>query len=153
MPDNHSRTLQKHFKDYRLTPQRRLVLELFWEHKDKHLSAEEVHRLLQDKEKQVGLATVYRTLDLLVELGLLHKHHFGDGRSRYESVQKTTEHHHHHLLCMNCQEILEVKEDLLHHLEKRIAEEHDFKVIDHQLQFFGYCSRCRGILKTKEQDS
>jgi Fur family ferric uptake transcriptional regulator len=136
--------LRERFKEYRLTPQRRLVLEIFMENKERHLSAEEVYSISRDKKQEIGLATIYRTLDLLEELNLLHRLYFGDGRSRYELVQgKANKHPHHHLICLNCEEILEVEEDLLHQLVDVIKEKYQFDIIDHNIQFFGYCRNCK----------
>lgn len=136
--------MEKQFKEYRLTPQRKLVLQIFLENKERHLSAEEVYQFSRDKNEEIGLATVYRTLELLEELGLLRKMNFGDGRSRYELIQQNvSEHHHHHLLCLSCNRIFEVEEDLLHQLEEIIEQKHHFSIINHNLQFFGYCKYCR----------
>ena len=70
--------------------------------------------------------------------------HFGDGRSRYELCNLPFEHHHHHhhLVCLNCNQILEVKEDLLQQLESLIEREHNFQIVDHRVQVYGYCSDC-----------
>jgi len=137
--------MEKQFKEYRLTPQRRLVLQIFLENKERHLSAEEVYQFSRDKNEEIGIATVYRTLELLEGLGLLRKMNFGDGRSRYELIQPdvTEHHHHHHLLCLSCNRIFEVEEDLLHNLEEIIEEKHHFSIVNHNVQFFGYCKYCR----------
>ncbi len=137
--------IKEQFKEHRLTPQRRLVLEIFLENRDGHLSAEEVYQLSREKKGEIGLATIYRTLELLEALGLLHKINFGDGRSRYElvPVDYSEHHHHHHLVCLVCGGILEVEEDLLHQLEELIEAKHNFCIVNHNLQFFGYCSRCQ----------
>ncbi len=133
-----------HFKDHKFTHQRRLILEVFEENKDEHLSADDIFNLVRKKDKEIGLATVYRSLDLLRELGLIHKGHFGDGRSRYEiALPQQDGHQHHHLVCLKCRKILEVKEDLLHQLEDLITKENKFKIVDHKLQFYGYCRDCR----------
>jgi len=135
--------MESQFKQYRLTPQRRLVLEIFLENREKHLSAEEIYQLSRQKE-EIGLATIYRTLDLLEELGLLSKINFGDGRSRYELIQDglNDTHNHHHLICLNCGRIQEVEEDLLHKLEEIVERKHHFSIVNHNLQFYGYCNRC-----------
>lgn len=133
---------KKKFKDYKLTPQRKLILEIFLENQDEHLSAEEVYRLIQEKGEDIGLATIYRTLDLLDELGVLHKLNFGDGKSRYEINKSEKSHHHHHLICVKCHEIMEVKDDLLQKLEETIEKEHDFEILDHRVKFYGYCPLC-----------
>ncbi len=139
--------MKNQFREYRLTPQRKLVLEIFMENKDQHLSAEELYQLSRDKGEDIGLATIYRTLELLEELGLLQKMNFGDGRSRYEMVptdkQARHHHHHHHLVCLECGRILEAEEDLLNQLERVVEEQHNFQIVNHYLQFFGYCHSCR----------
>ncbi|RJX29248.1 MAG: transcriptional repressor [Dethiobacter sp.] len=137
--------MESQFKEHRLTPQRRLVLEIFLENKERHLSAEEVFQLSREKGEEIGLATIYRTLELLEALGLLRKMNFGDGRSRYELVQLdlTEHHHHHHLVCLSCSRIFEVEEDFLHQLEEIIEQKHHFSIVNHNLQFFGYCKYCR----------
>lgn len=137
--------MENHFKEYRLTPQRKLVLKIFLENKERHLSAEEVFRLSREKGEDIGLATIYRTLELLEELALLHKMNFGDGRSRYELTPSNVEqhHHHHHLVCLNCARIFEVEDDLLQQLESVVESQYRFKIVNHNLQFFGYCSKCR----------
>lgn len=144
MPDRQNfKSIEKKLKDYKLTPQRQLILKIFLENQGDHLSAEEVFKLAQEKNHDIGLATIYRTLDLLDELNILHKLNFGDGRSRYELNKKEREHHHHHLICLECQRIIEVKDDLLHRLEQTVEVEHDFDIIDHRVQFYGYCRKCR----------
>lgn len=137
--------MEGQFKDYRLTPQRKLVLKIFLENKERHLSAEEVFQLSREKNEDIGLATIYRTLDLLDDLDLLHKMNFGDGRSRYELTSTNVEqhHHHHHLVCLKCNRIYEVEDDLLQQLEDVVENQYQFLIINHNLQFFGYCAKCR----------
>lgn len=135
-------SFREQFKDYKMTPQRRLILQILLENQELHMSAEEVYALAKDKDSEIGLATVYRTLDLLEELNILHKLNFGDGRARYELSHVQAGHHHHHLVCLNCKQILEVKEDLLQQLESLIESEHGFHIMDHRVQFYGYCAAC-----------
>lgn len=130
---------------YKLTPQRQTILKTFIEHADEHLSAEDVYMLVKNQYPDIGLATVYRTLDLLAELGVLQKNDFGDGRSRYEFSNKD-EHHHHHLICLNCGEVSEFDDDLLESLETIIQKRNGFKVLDHDLKFLGYCHKCQSTL-------
>lgn len=132
------------FQGHKLTPQRRLVLEVFLENESDHLSAEETYNLARAKDREIGIATVYRTLDLLEEVGILQKSDFGDGRKRYEvSLEEQDEHHHHHLVCLKCRQIQEVEEDLLNQLERLVEEEKGFLIVDHRVQFYGYCRQCR----------
>jgi Fur family ferric uptake transcriptional regulator len=130
------------FKEHKMTPQRRIVLQTLLENTEQHLSAEELYALARDKDPEIGLATIYRTLELLEDLNILHKLNFGDGRSRYELCHVQSEHHHHHLVCLSCNQILEVKQDLLSQLEDLIEREHGFRIVDHNVQFYGYCSTC-----------
>jgi len=131
--------------EYKLTPRREHILQVFLENKDKHLSAEEIYNLVKKRAPDVGLATVYRTLELFLDFDIIHSIDFGDGRKRYEFGQGEGEkHHHHHLICTRCGKIQEVTEDLLEELETRVNQAYDFIITDHQLKFFGYCKECAG---------
>lgn len=130
-------------KDHKFTPQRAAVFKVFWDNKDKHLSAEDVFLLVKKDFPEIGLATVYRTLELFEELDILHELNLGDGRSRYEFSPHEEHHHHHHLLCLNCGKIMEVKTDLLETLENNIRREYKFFITDHQVKFYGYCEECQ----------
>lgn len=137
--------LKEKFREcqYKLTSQRQIVLQTFLNHQDEHLSAEDVHNLLRQQSAEIGLATVYRTLELLSELGILQKMDFGDGRSRYEINQTNELHHHHHLICLNCGKVREFEDDLLETLETVIARKSNFVIVDHQVKFYGYCQECQ----------
>ena len=120
-----------------------MVLEVFEEHPEEHLSVEDVYKLLLNKNVDIGLTTIYRTLDMLEKIAILHKIDFGDGRTRYEFRQLQEIHHHHHLICGKCGAVTEFKDTLLEALEKSIQEVHNFKITDHQVKFFGYCRECQ----------
>ncbi|WP_418792450.1 Fur family transcriptional regulator [Phosphitispora sp. TUW77] len=128
-------------REYKLTPQRRIIMEMFTNNQEKHLSAEDVYGMIKQNNPEIGLATVYRTLDLFAELDILQKIDFGDGRSRYEFYTDDV-HHHHHLICLECGKVMEFADDLLESLESAIEEKIRFKIIDHQLKFYGYCEKC-----------
>ena len=132
---------------YRLTPQRRSILRAFLENPERHLSAEDVLALVKKtpapRGAEIGLATVYRTLDLLADLGILQRLDFGDGRSRYEMNETGSHHHHHHLICVRCGQVAEFGEDLLEELEGKVQDRTGFWVTDHQVKFYGLCPRCR----------
>ena len=131
-------------RQHKMTPQRKTVLQIFLDHPGEHLSAEDVHDLLRDKRTEIGLATVYRSLELLSDLGILQKMEFGDGCSRYEvNTLDPTRHHHHHLICTKCGKVQEFDDDLLEDLEQDIAEKSGFQIIDHQVKFFGVCKECQ----------
>ncbi len=129
-------------KEYKFTPQRRMVLQVLAEHPDEHLSADEIYSLVKEKYPDIGMATVYRTLDLLASLNIVQKINFGDGKSRFEMSQQER-HQHHHLICLSCSNIIEVADDLLAQLEELITEEYGFAVQDHMVQFFGMCKECQ----------
>lgn len=127
----------------RLTPQRELIIKLFLERPGEQLSAEEVHQLVRQQFRDIGMATVYRTLELLTQLDIVQQTHFNDGRARYEINWETTNiHRHHHLVCMRCGRVDEFQEDLLDPLEARILAERGFRVADHELKFYGTCGTC-----------
>ena len=130
---------------YKMTPQRKEILRIFVEHSDKHhMSAEDVYGILREQDSEIGLATVYRALDLLSELGILVQVDFGDGCARYElNTADPKIHHHHHLICTKCNKVIEFEDDLLDELEKDISNKSGFKILDHQVKFFGTCKECQ----------
>lgn len=132
-------------RGYKMTPQRKEILKIFVENADwHHMSAEDVYSILQRDGSEIGLATVYRALDLLSELGILVKVEFGDGCARYElNTADPNVHHHHHLICLKCKKVIEFEEDLLDELEANIAKKSGFQILNHEVKFFGYCKDCR----------
>jgi len=131
-------------KGYKFTPQRKAILEVVSENVGKHLSSEEIYDLVKIKNPEIGLATVYRTVQLLVELDILSKLNLDDGFVRYEmNDHDGNEHHHHHLICSQCGRIDEVKEDLLESIENEIEMKYEFQIRDHKLKFFGLCKSCK----------
>ena len=130
-------------RGYKMTPQRKEILQIFVEHPE-HLSAEDVYGLLREKDSEIGLATVYRALDLLSKLGILVQIDFGDGCARYElNTADPTVHHHHHLICIKCKKVIEFEEDLLDELEEVISQKSGFQILNHEVKFFGYCKDCQ----------
>ncbi len=134
---------QLHSQSYKLTPQREATVRVLLEHEEDHLSAEDVYLLVKDKAPEIGLATVYRTLELLSELKVVDKINFGDGVSRYDLRKEGAEHFHHHLVCVECGSVTEIEEDLLGDVEKIIESRWNFHVKDHRLTFHGICDKCQ----------
>ncbi len=128
---------------YKLTPQREATVRVLLENEEDHLSAEDVFMLVKDKSPEIGLATVYRTLELLNDLHVVEKLNFGDGVARYDLRNDSTHHHHHHMICVQCGTLDEIMEDWLSLLEERLEKEYGFTVLDHRLDFQGICRRCR----------
>lgn len=129
-------------KGLKLTPQRRSILDVIIENEGSHLSTEEIYDLVKKKCPEIGLATVYRTMQMFDEAAIVYKHNFNDGRSRYE-LNSNEDHQHHHLICTNCGRVVEVEEDLLEQLENEIEKKYDFLIINHNVKFFGYCNFCK----------
>ncbi|MDC0701298.1 MULTISPECIES: Fur family transcriptional regulator [Priestia] len=134
---------QLHSASYKLTPQREATVRVLLEHEEDHLSAEDVYLLVKEKSPEIGLATVYRTLELLTELKIVDKINFGDGVSRYDLRQEGAAHFHHHLVCMECGSVDEIQEDLLEDVEEIVEKQWNFKIKDHRLTFHGICHRCQ----------
>jgi len=128
-------------KQYKLTTQRQKVLRIFEENPNTHLSAEDVYNMLHAEDKSIGLATIYRTLELLYDMGILKKLNFGDGRARYE-IDDGSSAPHHHLLCVSCDKIIEFDYDLFAILEKEVVKKHGFQVLEHNVTFLGQCKDC-----------
>lgn len=129
---------------YKTTEPRRVLIEFLADDKNKHLSCDEIYDRISKDYPNMGIATIYRNMQLFEELGIVTKLTLDDGISRYELANLEEDvHQHHHLVCLNCNKLIEVKEDLLGALEVEIEQEHDFKIVDHDLKFYGYCSKCK----------
>ncbi|PID80250.1 MAG: transcriptional repressor [Clostridiales bacterium] len=129
-------------KGYKLTPQRRAVLDVLLKGRGQHLTAEEIYDEVRSDCPDIGLATVYRTVQLLSNMKILMKMNLEDGITRYE-MNLDEEHHHHHLICESCGKIYEVMDDLLEDVESKVEAEYNFKILDHKLKFYGVCKDCR----------
>lgn len=126
----------------KLTTQREIIVRVLLENEKEHLSAEDVFMLVKEKFPEIGLATVYRTLELLADLQIVAKMNFGDGVARYDLRGEDHEHMHHHLICQKCGALEEIKDDWLTELEERLEREYGFKVLDHRLDFMGHYKNC-----------
>lgn len=134
-------------KGLKVTNQRLMVLEALAACPDKHLTAEEIYEMVKADYPEIGLATVYRTIQLLLELHLIDRINLDDGFVRYEIGNVgmgTTKHHHHHLICRNCGRVISFKDDLLEELEEKITKTTGFHVMDHEVKLYGRCSECGG---------
>lgn len=129
-------------KGYKLTPQRRSILDEIIKNEGSHLTTEEIYDLVKVNCPEIGLATVYRTVQLLEEMGVLYKLDLDDGCNRYELCDEDESHQHHHLICQNCGKVIEVEGDLLEELEQVIEKKYNFKIKNHSLKFYGICDNC-----------
>lgn len=106
-----------------------------------HLSVDQIRRALRDGGTPVGLATIYRTLDLLVRSGVVRAHDFGQGFRRYEPMPAQA--HHHHLICVRCGKVEEFTHERLERMLPMIADEHGFQPERHRLEIYGTCRDCQ----------
>ncbi len=144
--DNSAVKAKKIFTDYlkqknlKVTGEREQILEAVFETHE-HFDAEELLMTFKTKKISVSRATIYRTLDLLIECRLVKKLYFGESQARYEHVFGHD--HHDHLICSNCGKIIEFYSDQLEAVQSRICGQYDFKELDHSLRIFGVCRECR----------
>lgn len=127
-------------KGYRLTPQRMMVVEAL-HGADEHVSAEEIYAEVKARYPYANISTVYRTLDLLKELGLVTEIALGDGCVRFHPAERG---HHHHLVCQKCGRLIDLPESALTSLEKTLTDMYQFKPDLKHMAVFGLCSRCQG---------
>lgn len=136
-----------HSFNKKATPSRCAIVEVF-EEKKKHLSAEEVYECLRAKKKKVGMATVYRNLDLLLRMGILRKVNFGDGKEHYEMIRQALQHH--HLICTRCGEVIDCGDvedaTFFERLREDFARKYRFSVASYHVSFYGLCARCQDDL-------
>src|SRR5947209_18654462 len=132
------------------TAQRDLILEVFLR-TEKHLSSEDLYRLVQQEDSAIGQTTVYRTLKLLTEAGLAREVRFGDGRTHYEHNYKHQ--HHDHMICIECGEIIEFYSAELEALQDAMAARHDFEVKQHLLRILGICAKCRQARDSEKRET
>ena len=112
------------------------ILEILVSNADRHLTAEDVYRLLMDSGEEIGLATVYRVLTQFESAGLVMRHHFDGGHSVFELDEGG---HHDHLVCVKCGKVVEFCDEVIEAQQQRIAEQAGFKLQDHSLILYGTC--------------
>ena len=132
MPENRieQRCIEKNMK---MTEQRRVIARVLSVSND-HPDVEEVHRRASKIDSRISIATVYRTVRLWEEAGILDRHDFGNGRSRYEEV---TEEHHDHLINVKSGNVIEFQNTEIEALQEHIAREHGMHLVGHKLELYG----------------
>ena len=136
--------LEDHLRDAfraagrRLTSQRRLILEVL-ETSDEHLDAEALYDQAKVLDPNVSLATVYRTLAILKEMGLVEEHRLGEGHSHYESVRSGP---HYHFTCLDCGKVIEFDTPLVAQVEQELSEREGVRVTGAHVHLSGYCAHC-----------
>ena len=124
----------------RITGPRQAILEILRQHSHP-LTNREIHAAMP--QGQCDLATIYRAMHLLEELGMVKQYDLGDSVARFELVDDDGDGHHHHLVCTRCAQVIEVAECFSDQIESRLASKHGFKAVTHKLEFFGVCPDCQ----------
>lgn len=134
-------------KGIRITLPRRVILDLFSK-SDGHLLAKDIYLNINKKYPDIGLTTVYRTLDLLVRHGIINKLDLGEGQSRYEIAWGFKEHHH-HLICSDCGKMIDYNDfiddeiNFFADIQKFLSKKYNFKINNHEVYFYGKCNSCQ----------
>ncbi|UCD09828.1 MAG: transcriptional repressor [Dehalococcoidales bacterium] len=126
-------------KGYRITPQRMMILSSI-EDSNTHITAENIYAQVISKYPRVNISTVYRTLDLLKELGLIYEIDLGEGKVGYHPEGKG---HHHHLVCRKCNSVIDINESALSSVKAVLLQAFEFDADLKHLALFGLCERCR----------
>lgn len=124
----------------KITAPRTKILEIFETSNKRHLSAEEIYKLLIELDEDVGLATVYRVLTQFEHAGILTRHHFSEGHSVFELDSGE---HHDHLVCAKCGHVEEFVDSVIEERQKEIAKKANYQMLDHSLHIYGLCSNCQ----------
>ena len=117
----------------RLTDQRKLVAKVMSESHD-HPDVDELHKRVNKIDSKISIATVYRTVKLFEEVGIIAKHDFKGGKARYEELSES---HHDHLIDIKSGEIIEFVDEEIEKLQKKVAEKLGYKLVDHRLELYG----------------
>ena len=120
-------------KGVRLTDQRRVIAQVMSDSKD-HPDVDELHKRITEVDKKISIATVYRTVKLFEESGILEKHDFKGGKARYEEAP---EEHHDHLIDINSGDIIEFVDKDIEILQIKVAQKLGYKLVDHKLELYG----------------
>jgi len=127
---------------FKITPQRRMIINVLQQNSDKHLTAEEILKKVHSKNHKIGLATVYRTLAVLSNLGLINRLEIKGEPTRFE-LKKREILPHQHLICLSCGKVTEVTGLLCSDFKNNLLRNHDFFATDCSVKVLGYCKRCQ----------
>lgn len=117
----------------KMTGQRRIIARVLSVAED-HPDVEEVYRRASEKDANISIATVYRTMKLFEDAGIVERHDFGDGRSRYEEA---SDEHHDHIINVKSGKVIEFQNAEIEALQEKVAREHGLRLVDHRLELYG----------------
>ena len=126
----------------RLTPQRRVILRVL-EESSGHLDADALYERVKARDPDISLATVYRTLAVLREIGLVEEHRLGEGHGHYETVRDEP---HYHFSCLRCGKVIEFDTPLVAQIEHELGERQGVRIIGTHLHVSGYCAQCKDLV-------
>ena len=137
MPETIEEICQK--KGVKLTDQRKIIAKVLSQSKEvygesDHPDVDELYQRVSKLDSKISIATVYRTVKLFEESGILTKHDFKGGKARYETLEES---HHDHLIDIKSGEIIEFVDDEIEKLQKKVAEKYGYKLVDHKLELYG----------------
>ncbi len=120
-------------KGMKMTEQRRIIARVLSAAED-HPDVEEVYRRASEQDSKISIATVYRTMRLFEDAGIVERHDFGDGRARYEEA---TDEHHDHIIDVKSGRVIEFQNEEIERLQERVARDHGLRLVGHRLELYG----------------
>lgn len=133
----------------KVTSPRVKILEILKNPNNQHISAEDVYKILLEKNEEIGLATVYRVLNQFDDAGIVSRHHFEGGRSVFELSAKD---HHDHLVCLTCGHVFEFEDDVIEQRQLQVAEANNIKLTNHSLYLYGECKTPDSCVNNQNTD-
>ncbi|NET08759.1 MAG: transcriptional repressor [Symploca sp. SIO2B6] len=142
MYSNHTLKDQLNDRGFRFTSQRLKILKIFQGlPRGEHWSADDLHKKLVEQNERISLSTVYRTLHMMTNMGILRELELAEGHKHYELNRASSEHHH-HLVCVHCNQTIEFSEDVVDAIGQKQANSMGYQVLDCQLTLYGVCADC-----------
>ena len=137
-----------HAAGRRLTHQRRIVLETLQRSKG-HLEAQALYSQVKDRDPDISLATVYRTLSVLKEMGLVEQHPLGEEHSHFETAGESR---HYHFTCLGCGKVIEFDAEMVEQIIQKLHERKGIRVTEAHLHLGGYCAQCQNKAGVRSRD-
>lgn len=126
----------------KMTPQRQKIVDVILENQHKHLNSEEIYTIIKKDYPEMGIATIYRTMQLLEKMNIVCKFDIDESGIRYEVRGMDDKHQHPHFICTNCGNIIPLKDIEFDTIQNKISDEYGFKITDYNLKLYGICKKC-----------